>query len=364
MIKHTIGIKLNDTSYEILIGDSALAELGRELKKRINCSHAVVITNPNVRELCWGIVKDSLEGSAVRCDLIEVPDGEEYKSLEVAVDIYKKLISLKTYRFNPIIALGGGVIGDLAGFVAATYMRGVPFVQVPTTLLAQVDSSIGGKVGVNLPEGKNLVGCFYQPKLVFIEIGVLMGLQDIQFISGMAEVVKYGFIMDAEFLSYVENHLDELLQRTPDVLVEIVKRSCQIKARVVEMDEKDRGIRSVLNYGHTIGHALESLSGYRKYYHGEAISIGMVGASIIASKLGMISNKDVKRHKELLSRIGLPISLEGLSTDEIILQMERDKKFMNAGNRFVLLEGIGKAKILSRVSWDVIKDTLNALGAN
>lgn len=364
MLKHTLKVKLNEYSYEISIGSDTLAGLGKMVRDKLANSRATIITNPKVEDLFGGVVGDSLVDAEIACDLIQVPDGEEYKNLETAANIYKKLVLLNAHRFDPIIALGGGVIGDLAGFVAATYMRGVPLIQVPTTLLAQVDSSVGGKVGINLPEGKNLVGCFYQPKLVFIDVQVLKELPDKQLKAGLAEVIKYGLIMDAEFLSYIDKNMQEITKRNPEILTEIVKRSCQIKARIVEMDEKDKGIRAILNYGHTIGHALESLSKYREYSHGEAISIGMVGAAILASKLDMIKDKDVVKHKEIFSKAQLPISIEGLSADEIILQMERDKKFSGEENRFVLLENIGKTKVVSQVPWDLVKHSLLALGAS
>jgi len=322
---------------------------------------AIIITNPTVSNLYGAVISGSLQKAGFSVHILEVPEGEKYKSLETAAELYDRLVSLGARRFEPIVALGGGVIGDLAGFVAATYMRGVPYIQIPTSLLAQVDSSVGGKVAVNHPQGKNLIGCFYQPRAVFIDLETLATLPERQLKAGLAEVIKYSFIRNDGFLSFLEKNLNLILELNRPILLEIVKRCCQIKAKVVEEDEKDLGTRAILNYGHTIGHAIEALGGYEKYLHGEAISIGMVGAAWIACELGFLKREEVERHEEILSRVGLPTKLSEFSESQVIDQMQWDKKWVSEKSRFVLLEKIGSPILYSDVPVSVIKKALRRL---
>lgn len=361
-MKPAVEVRLRE-GYPIFVGRGNLERLGETVKELIPARRAIVITNSTVGNLFGPIVRSSLENAGIASDLLEVPDGEEFKSLEVASALYQRLVSINAHRYDPIVTLGGGVIGDLAGFVAATYMRGVPLIQVPTTLLAQVDSSVGGKVAVNLPQGKNLVGCFYQPSLVYIDVSALKSLPEREFRSGLAEVVKYGFIGDADFLAFIEANVDRILNLNEEILEKVVIRSCSIKAHFVELDEKDRGIRAHLNYGHTIGHALEAMSEYRKYLHGEAVSIGMVAAARISHYLGMLQGAEVERHEGIISRLGLPRGLGGVKASRIKEQMEIDKKFTGEANRFVLLKRIGEATVAEGVAQEIIDKVLLELGA-
>lgn len=347
----------------IFVGSGILPDLGSAVGDILAPRRAIVITNATVRDLYGEVVLSSLDVAGLSTDLIEVPEGEEFKSLQVASDLYRRLVSVNAHRYDPIIALGGGVIGDLVGFVAATYMRGVPLVQVPTTLLAQVDSSVGGKVAVNLPEGKNLVGSFYQPSLVYTDVGLLGSLPKREFRSGLAEVIKYGFIRDADFLDFVEKNAEAILGVDGEVLEKVVTQSCAIKAGIVESDERDKGFRAHLNYGHTIGHALEGATGYRQFLHGEAISIGMVGAALISHYQGMLSEDAVERHRIMLSLFGLPDQVRGIGVSKVRKQMEIDKKFTGEANRFVLLKRIGEATVVEGVAQRVIDRALIELGA-
>lgn len=361
-MRPTLEVRLREV-YPIYVGSAILAELGAVVRDILAPRRAIVITNATVGELYARAVLSSLEKAGISAELIEVPDGEEFKSLQVASDLYGRLVSVNAHRYDPIIALGGGVIGDLAGFVASTYMRGLPLVQVPTTLLAQVDSSVGGKVAVNLPEGKNLVGSFYQPSLVYIDVGLLGSLSKREFRSGLAEVIKYGFIRDADFLDFVERNAEAILGVDGEVLEKVVTQSCAIKAEIVEADERDRGVRAHLNYGHTIGHALEGATGYRQFLHGEAISIGVVGAALISHYQGMLSKDAVERHRMMLSLFGLPDQVRGIEVSKVREQMEIDKKFTGEANRFVLLKRVGEATVVEGVAQKFIDRALIELGA-
>lgn len=358
-----VNVSLGPNSYKIHIGSGILPQVGKEIASLFTSQRATIISNSTISSLYAGIVFESLKEVGFRCHTLEVPEGEKYKSLETAADLYDRLIALNARRFDPIIALGGGVIGDLVGYVAATYMRGVPYVQIPTSLLAQVDSSVGGKVAVNHSRGKNLIGCFYQPRLVFIDLDTLQTLPARELRAGLAEVVKYSFLRNSGFLSYLEKNVDSILELNKPVLLEIVKRCCQIKARIVEEDEKDLGTRAILNYGHTIGHAIEALSGYEKYRHGEAISIGMVAAAWIAHRLGFLKRDDAERHEKILNRLGLPTAIKNMSDSSILDQMRWDKKWVSQKSRFVLLEKIGSPILCNDVPQSTIRKVLDNLGA-
>ena len=357
----TVRVGLGEKSYDILIG-YALGEIGRMLKKYTKGIKSLIVTNPTIAEYYLEKAKKSLQEAGFQVFVAQVPDGEEYKSQAEASRLYAKCVEYRLERESIIVGLGGGVIGDLAGYVAATFMRGLPIVQVPTTLLAQVDSSVGGKVAVNLPEGKNLVGAFYQPFLVYIDLAVLKTLPVDEMEVGMAEVIKYGVILDKKFFEYLEKKIGELRELDMEVLERVVARCCQLKAGVVEEDEREKGLRSILNFGHTLGHALEALTDYKKYKHGEAVAIGMVGACRIAEKMGMLKKETRDRIERLIEKAGLPgrIGTE-LSVDSIVQVLSLDKKVRAGKVRFVLPERIGRVVVRDDVPEDIVRDVITGL---
>lgn len=357
----TIKVDLGDRSYPIHIGAGILPELGNYLKKLPVEKKALLVTNPTVNRLYGKTAADSLARAGFQVTVAEMGDGEEYKTLATAEKLYDQAFAAELDRKSPVIALGGGVVGDVAGFVAATYMRGVPFVQVPTTLLAQVDSSVGGKVAVNHPRGKNIIGAFYQPHLVLADINTLKTLPAREVRSGLAEVIKYGVIWSAEFFAWLEENVDALLKGEADALVYAVRESCRIKARVVAEDETEQGLRAILNYGHTVGHAVEALTGYTRYTHGEAVGIGMVAAARLAVALGMLTEPGRARIEALVRRAGLPTALPGdLATEGLLEYIYHDKKVTGGRLTFVLPEGIGRVMIED----DLDKDLLLELFSN
>lgn len=340
-----VRVELGERSYTIMIGNQILERIGEELKPLEIVEKIGVVTNTKVGRLYGNTIIRSLRENGFDPMVLHVPDGEQYKSLTWAGRLYDRLVQKKFERGSALMALGGGVIGDLAGFVAATYLRGIPFVQVPTTLVAQVDASIGGKTAVNHKRGKNLIGAFYQPKLVYSDVALLKTLPDRDFRSGLAEVVKYGIIADENFFSFLEAQASRILAREPDSLLRVVKRSSEIKADVVRQDEREGGLRRILNYGHTIGHALETVSGYRKLTHGEAISIGMVYAARLAERLGLCRSEVVSRQVTLLTAFGLPVNLPKIRSADILDCMERDKKVRDGKIHFVLADRIGNVSV-------------------
>jgi 3-dehydroquinate synthase len=347
----TIRVALAERSYEIEIGRGLLAGAAQFVRARLpDCRHAVVVTDANVRSPHAEGVARSLQATGWRADLIALPAGEATKCVARAEEIWQQFVELKADRKTAVVAVGGGVIGDLAGFAAATFARGLPFIQVPTTLLAQVDSSVGGKVGINLPEAKNIVGAFWQPAGVLIDLDVLATLPEREYRSGLAEVVKYGVILDAEFFSWLECNVAGLLKRNPEVLEHVVARSCRLKADVVERDEREEtGLRAVLNYGHTFCHAIETVSGYGRYLHGEAVAIGMVCASRLAERLGRIDGTLTKRQRDLLAQLGLPVAIEGLESEQLLAAMARDKKSEHGQLRFVLPAELGRVELVGGI---------------
>ncbi|WP_058485445.1 3-dehydroquinate synthase [Defluviitalea phaphyphila] len=286
------------------------------------------------------------------------PAGEESKNLNTVQKIYKFFIENKLDRKSLVFALGGGVTGDMAGFVAATYMRGIPFIQVPTTLLSQVDSSVGGKVGVDFLQHKNMIGSFYQPKFVYINLSTLNTLPTKQLSSGMAEVIKHGLILDKEYFSFVESVSDETFKLDKDILEKIIKRSCEIKSNVVSQDEKESGLREILNFGHTIGHAIETLLDF-KLLHGECVSIGMIGAAYISYKNNLISKKDLERIEKVLTSYKLPTRFKNLEVDKIYEQMLLDKKTKNNKIKFILLSPIGNVLRVEDLNEQLIKSAIS-----
>ena len=360
-----IRVDLGERSYKILVDSRNLKDIGKVLSKYDLGKKATIITNPLVGNLYQDTVKDSLVKEGFEVAIARVPDGEEYKSLEWASKLYDELLEHKRNRYSFILALGGGVIGDLAGFVASTYMRGIPFVQVPTSLLAQVDASIGGKVAVNHPLGKNLIGSFYQPRLVYTDLAVLKTLAHRELIAALAEVIKYGIIKDREFFGYLAGKIDKIKALNLDALRKIVTTCSKMKAELVSLDEREeKGIRSMINYGHTIGHALEVLTKYKIYRHGEAVSIGMVAAAKIARRMGILNKEGERRQIELLERAGLPTKVKDVDPLGIIKALSRDKKVKEGKIRFILATEIGKVEIRDDVPPEVIKEVLQEITEN
>ncbi len=322
-----------------------------------------VITDQNVGKIYGKPVLQSLKRAGFDAVLVTIPAGEKSKSLAIVEKCYDQLAAHRLERKSFIVALGGGVVGDLAGFVAATYLRGIPFVQVPTTLLAQVDSSVGGKVGVNLKAGKNLVGAFYQPRHVLCDLTALQTLPDREFRAGLAEIIKYGIIYDLALFERLGRDLKQILKRNPKVLSDLVARSCEIKAEVVGQDETESGLRAILNFGHTIGHGLEAISRYGKYLHGEAISIGQVGAAILSSRFLGLPETDVLRIREMFKSVGLPVRVRlNLSQrKELFNAMRLDKKVSGGELKFVLARKIGSVEFGIKVPDKEIIRALEAL---
>lgn len=357
-----VEVKLGKYSYPVYVGVD-LENLGKTLSQYSkDIRKAVIVTNKLLFDLYGTILEKSLSTTNYKIKTIFVPDGEEYKTLKQAEKIYQLLIKEKIERFTPLIAFGGGVIGDLAGFVAATFLRGLPLVQVPTTLVAQVDSSIGGKVAVDLPEGKNLVGAFYQPSFVWIDLKVLKTLPLPELRNGLAEVIKYAIINNGDFFSYLEKNLPDIRHWTSDIWRYIVSHSCQVKVKIVEKDElEESGLRQILNFGHTLGHALETITKYRVYKHGEAIAIGMVCATRISEKMSLIKKEEGKRIVNLLKKVGLPTEWPGrkFGLEEIYPYLEHDKKVKAGKINFVLPVRIGKVVIRNDIPKDILQKVLN-----
>ncbi len=344
-----INVPLADRSYPILISSDRLGSFGEELSQLEFPQQLAVISNPTVDNLYGRAVLNTLENSGFSPLHFNVPDGEKFKSFEVLQSIYDFLLENDFDRGCGIIALGGGVVGDMAGFAAATFLRGIPYVQVPTTLLAQVDSSVGGKTAVNHPLGKNLIGAFYQPEMVFIDITTLKTLEKREVSAGLAEVVKYGVIRDYEFFCWLEKNVVNLKKLDTQALTYAIKKACQIKAEIVEVDEKEGSIRAFLNYGHTFGHAIENLSGYGRWKHGEAVSVGMVVASKISLQHGLCSQQDVDRLVALLKDLDLPIDPPDFLLTEYVASMQRDKKVKQGELTLVLNRGLGEV-VLQKIT--------------
>ncbi len=334
-------VNLAENSYDIVIERGALASLGRRCRDIGLKGVAAVISNPTVAPLYGAAVHESLSSAGFTVAQIEIPDGEEYKNSTTLNQLYDNLLAAGVDRGSFVVALGGGVVGDVAGYAAATWMRGIPFVQVPTTLLAQVDSSVGGKTGIDHPKGKNLIGAFYQPRLVLIDVDTLATLDQRQFRAGLAEVIKYGVAVDLPFFEFVEANSAAILAMDPDLLIQMILRSCQLKAEVVELDEKEAGLRAILNYGHTLGHAFESLSGYRGLVHGEAVALGMVLAARVSVAEGMCSQEDFSRIFALITRCGLPVEIPHYDRQQLLKAVSADKKSKGGCITFICNKGIG-----------------------
>ena len=358
----TVRVALDARSYDIVIGRGVRRELGPRCRSLGLGARCAIITDAHVAPLFAAAAEKSLRSAGFAPVVLTVPAGETAKSLKNVQRCYDQLAAHRLERKSFVVALGGGVVGDLAGFVAATYLRGVPFVQVPTTLLAQVDSSVGGKVGVNLAAGKNLVGAFYQPRLVLCDLDTLKTLPLRELRAGLAEVIKYGIIYDAPFFARLERDLPKLLKLDAKTLAEVVARCCEIKAEVVGLDEKESGLRAILNFGHTIGHGLEAISRYGKYLHGEAIAIGQVAAAELSSVLAGLPQAEAVRVADLFRRAGLPTSvqLNAREVEKLFTALRLDKKVCGGEIKFVLAERLGKVVWAQSVPEDLICGTLMA----
>ncbi|MGB7725469.1 MAG: 3-dehydroquinate synthase [Dehalococcoidales bacterium] len=355
-----IDVQTGQSSYSIIIGAGILNQTGEKLKALGLTDKAVIVTNPVVNKLYGEIVRQSLIDAGFQPTVLEIPDGEKYKTLASAGKLYAQLAACGAERSTPVLALGGGVIGDLAGFVAATYLRGVPLVQSPTTLLAQCDSSIGGKTAVDHGQLKNEIGAFYQPKITISDIAVLQSLPQPEFCGALAEVIKYAVIKDEEFFLYLEKNLDQIKSLDNNVLEAFVAKSARIKVGFVEADEKDTGLRNMLNFGHTVGHAVESVSNFR-VSHGQAVSIGMVAAAGLAVKLELMDKADAVRLKKLLQRAGLMTALPPLEIAPLLQAMRYDKKVQGGKIRFVLPRAIGQVFITDDVNPAAVESVLGEM---
>jgi len=343
--EHCVPVALAERSYDIRIKPGVLGEIGQRLSSLGVKGKVGVVTNSIVGRLYAPGVLRSLRAAGWDASTIVLPDGERAKSMRSVSAILDSLVTARFERGSVLVALGGGVIGDLTGFAASIYMRGIPFVQVPTTLVAQVDSSVGGKTGVNHPLGKNLIGTFFQPCLVLVDPDTLRTLPPREWVAGLAEVIKYGVIADETFFAYLEQHMDRLLKLDAEPVGHVIARSCEIKASVVERDERESDLRRILNYGHTIGHALESLGGYRKLIHGEAVAIGMVQEADLARHLGLCAPDVVERQRTLVRRAGLPDALPETTFGRLWAAMQHDKKVVQGRVYCVLPERIGRVVI-------------------
>ena len=356
-----ITVNLPQDSYEIAIAPESLAQLGNRMQKLAIGKKVLVISNPEIFAHYGETCIKCLKASGFETSTHLIPAGEEFKNLQSIQQVYDTALANHLERSSTLVALGGGVIGDMTGFAAATWLRGINFVQVPTSLLAIVDASVGGKTGVNHPRGKNLIGAFYQPKLVAIDPTLLKTLPSREFRAGMAEVIKYGVIWDRDLFTKLEtsDRLDSLDYVSEELLETIITRSCQAKAEVVGQDEKESGIRAILNYGHTIGHAVESLTNYKQFVHGEAVAIGMVAAGKIAVEMGLWTKEEAQRQDTLIAKTGLPADIPSELTIEDILETIKSDKKVKAGKvRFILPTSIGEVMIIDRVTPEIITSAL------
>ncbi len=355
-------VDLADRSYPIFIEEGMLADsarLAEKLRPLIKASQVAVITNPTVQALYGSALLTALADFQV--DVFAMDDGEAHKTLETYAAVMDFLMTHRHNRTTTVIALGGGVVGDLAGFAAATFQRGVGFIQIPTTLLAQVDSSVGGKTAVNHPAGKNMIGAFYQPQAVLIDPATLHTLPDREYAAGLAEVVKYGVIADADFFAWLEDNVDALVNRDAAALTEAIRVSCATKAHVVAQDEREAGLRAILNYGHTFGHAIENLSGYGVWLHGEAVAVGMVMAAQFSQRLGLLNQGVPERIEGLLAALGCPVRLDqSVAPADMIEAMGMDKKAADGNLRFVVTRGIGHAEVTGDYSAAALQEVLDA----
>ncbi len=357
----TIRLKLGLRSYDILVGRNIISLLSNHIKKLNLGKSAYIITNPLVKNKCLPVLIKELKKAGFDFKIKTIPDTEKSKSIPILSLVINDLAKFDLKKRVFIIALGGGVVGDLSGLVASIYKRGIPYIQMPTTLLAQVDSAIGGKTAVDLKEGKNLIGAFYQPRLVLSDVGMLRTLSVRQLRCGLAEVIKYAIIKDPRLFTYLEKECKNILSFKSSALEHVVSVSSKIKSSIVQADEREeKGIRTVLNFGHTIGHAIEAASGFGRYVHGEAVVLGMLVALEISQKRGLINNRLKIRVEELIKEFGLPTEIRGVTLKDIIKAFYRDKKFSGAKNRLVLVTGLGKTKIVENIPLEIIEEAIKS----
>lgn len=360
MQPRTLNVNLDARSYPIVIG-SGLLDDGSMLLPHLPSRRVVIVTNETVAPIYLGRLEHALRGADIEATVITLRDGERYKNWETLNKVYDAMLARRCDRTTTIMALGGGVVGDIAGFAAATYQRGVPYIQVPTTLLAQVDSSVGGKTAINHPLGKNMIGAFYQPRLVLADLSTLNTLPSRELSAGLAEVIKYGAIMDTGFFAWLEDHIDRLVRRDPEALAHAVEVSCRCKAEIVAADERESGRRALLNFGHTFGHAIEAGLGFGTWLHGEAVAAGMVLGASLSERQGDLDHEDVQRLSDLLGRAGLPTQAPSLGVDRYLDLMGYDKKVQQGKLRLVLLRAIGDAYVSADFSQDALHRVLSAI---
>ncbi|NCO33006.1 MAG: 3-dehydroquinate synthase [Armatimonadetes bacterium CG2_30_59_28] len=356
-----VPVNIGERSYRIHIEWGSLERAPELLKSRGLQTRLFLITHPTLNDLYGRRLQEALSLESFPIITAEIPEGEGTKSLRVAAELYDRMVDARLSRDSAIIALGGGVVGDISGFVAATYMRGIRFIQIPTTLLSQVDASVGGKVAVNHPQAKNLIGAFHQPSFVLMDPGTLISLPKREVRAGLAEVVKYGVIYDEQFFRFIEENADSLLRLDSVPVEEMLRRSCEIKAWVVEQDERESGLRAILNFGHTIGHAVEAVFGYGELLHGECVAVGMVAASRIAVAQELCDSEVEARLTGLLQRIGLPISIPACPIDPVLQAMRLDKKGDTGGLRFVLPERMGRVTIARGIPEQTILQAVESI---
>jgi len=352
-----VHLALGQQSYPIYIGSGLISDSDL-IRTGVAGNRVLIVTNETIAPLYVDRLKDTLSGLDV--DTVELPDGERFKTLETLNLIFNVLLTNSHNRNTTIIALGGGVVGDTAGFAAASYQRGVAFIQIPTTLLAQVDSSVGGKTAVNHALGKNMIGAFHQPRAVYIDTDTLQSLPKRELVAGMAEVIKHGALADRQYFDWLEESVEKLLGLDPDVVTQAIKRSCEIKAGIVAEDERETGVRALLNLGHTFGHAIENGLGYGEWLHGEAVGAGMVMAADLSVRLELCDRADAIRLKSLIARVGLPVAPPVGLQNQLLELMSRDKKVSDKGMRFVLLEEIGRARLFEDIDENSLRLTINA----
>lgn len=357
-----VRVGLGDKSYDIVISTDS-QELGTSLEQfaanRGYSRKVLLIDDSNTGHLYGERVLEILKRAGLDPVEYTIPAGESSKSFQLAESIYTSAIEHGLDRKSAVFALGGGVVGDLAGFIAATYMRGIGFVQIPTSLLAQVDSSVGGKVAVNHSLGKNLIGAFYQPQAVFMDVNMLDSLPKREISTGLGEIVKYGIIYDSDFFEFLENHKKDAMELERETAVHMIARSCEIKAAVVSEDEKESGLRAILNFGHTLAHSIEKNTGYTVYNHGEAVGIGMVGAAYISLKLGRISEAEYNKAVKLIEEMGLPLKAKGCEAEALYQAIFHDKKTINGHVNWVLMDEIGKVSVTSQVPENVVREAID-----
>ena len=359
---HDIPVNLGSRSYRIVVAPGTLARVGDELARLGVGAKVALFSDPGILARHGQPVRQGLDRAGFQVTVVELPEGESAKTVEVAGRGWDALLDAGLDRGSTVVALGGGAVGDLAGFVAATYMRGVNFVQVPTTLLGQVDASIGGKTAVDHPKAKNLIGAFHQPRLVLVDPAVLTTLPDREFRSGLAEVIKHGIVLDAAYFADLEVSCGPLLARDIDTLTRVVAGSCRLKAHVVERDEQEAELRAVLNYGHTIGHAVEAATAFARWTHGEAVALGIAAEARLAERLGMASASTTERQIAMLRAVGLPVRSSGAAPSSVMEALGRDKKARNGQVPFVLAPEIGRFRLVFDVPREAVLETLRELG--